>query len=64
MLSNQVKRPDELGEVNIESLEKLAAIIVAVGLVAGNLFMFSPLRTDNRHLPDSLGNNKLPPSGN
>ena len=64
MLSNQVKLPDELGEVNIEFLEKLAAITVAVGLVAGNLFMFSPLRTDTRHLPDSLGHNKLQPSSN
>lgn len=32
----------------IESLEVVAAAIVTVGLVAGNLFLFSPLRSDDR----------------
>jgi len=31
-----------------ESLEIIAALVVAAGLVGGNLFLFSPLRTDNR----------------
>ena len=29
-------------------LEVVAAIVVAAGLVAGNLLLFSPLRIDNR----------------
>ena len=32
----------------IEMLEVVAAIVVTAGLVAGNLLLFSPLRTDNR----------------
>ena len=31
-----------------ESLEIIAALVVTAGLVGGNLFLFSPLRTDNR----------------
>ena len=31
-----------------ESLEVIAALVVTAGLVSGNLFLFSPLRTDNR----------------
>lgn len=32
----------------IQAYEKIAAVIVAGGLVAGNLFLFSPMRIDNR----------------
>ena len=32
----------------IQALEVAAAIIVTAGLVAGNLFLFSPLRSDDR----------------
>ena len=35
----------------IESLEITCAVIVTAGLVAGNMFLFSPLRTDNRLKP-------------
>ena len=31
-----------------EVLEVVAAVIVTTGLVAGNLLLFAPLRTDNR----------------
>ena len=34
-----------------EGLEVLAAVVVAAGLVAGNLVLFSPLRVDNRVPP-------------
>ena len=32
----------------VEALEVAAAAVVTAGLVAGNLFLFSPLRSDNR----------------
>ena len=32
----------------VESLEITCAVIVTAGLVAGNMFLFSSLRTDNR----------------
>ena len=34
-----------------EILEVLAAIVVTAGLVAGNMLLFAPLRTDNRVKP-------------
>ena len=36
-----------------EGLEVLVAVVVTAGLVAGNLFLFSPLRVDNRIQPAS-----------
>ena len=35
-------------EPKIQTYEKITAFIVAGGLVAGNLFLFSPMRMDNR----------------
>lgn len=35
----------------IEALEVSCAVFVTAGLVAGNLLLFSPLRTDNRVEP-------------
>ena len=34
-----------------EILEVVTAVIVTAGLVAGNLFLFAPLRRDNRVKP-------------
>ncbi len=38
------KKPSEI-------LEVLAALVVAAGLVGGNMLLFAPLRTDNRVKP-------------
>ena len=39
---------EKQNEQKIQAYEKIAAVIVAGGLVAGNLFLFSPMRIDNR----------------
>ena len=39
---------EKQNEQKIQACEKIAAVVVAGGLVAGNLFLFSPMRIDNR----------------